>query len=85
MEEVTRYVLFKTHQTSDCPIKREDLTGIITNNYRQHVLPTIAMPTIAINEAKERLISTFSYEMRDLQRTRTPATHSGRPAHPQSK
>jgi melanoma-associated antigen len=74
---VTRYVLFKTHQSSDCPIKREDLTRIITNNYRRHVLPMIA-----INEAKERLIDTFSYEMRDLQRTRTPATHSGRPAHP---
>lgn len=76
--EVMRYVLFKTHQSSDCPIKREELTGIITKNYRQR-----ALPTLVINEAKERLAATFGYEMRELQRTRAPAKRSGRPAQPQ--
>jgi hypothetical protein len=78
--EVMRYVLFKTHQSSDCPIKREELTGIITKNYRQR-----ALPTLVINEAKERLAATFGYEMRELQRTRAPAKRSGRPAQPQCK
>ncbi|ONM51375.1 hypothetical protein ZEAMMB73_Zm00001d018804 [Zea mays] len=78
--EVMRYVLFKTHQSSDCPIKREELTGIITKNYRQR-----ALPTLVINEAKERLAATFGYEMRELQRTRAPATRSGRPAQRQCK
>ncbi|WVZ61884.1 hypothetical protein U9M48_011692 [Paspalum notatum var. saurae] len=72
--EVMRYVLFKTHQTSGCPIKREELTGIVTKNYRQR-----ALPTLVINEARERLKATFGYEMRELQRTRAPATRSGRP------
>ncbi|TVU41376.1 hypothetical protein EJB05_14884 [Eragrostis curvula] len=71
--EVMRYVLFKTHQTSDCPIKREELTGIITKNYRQR-----ALPALVINEARERIAATFGYEMRELQRTRAPSTRSGR-------
>jgi hypothetical protein len=78
--EVMRYVLFKTHQNSDCPIKREELTRIVTKNYCQRVLPTLV-----INEAKDRLAATFGYEMRELQRTRAPATRSGRPSQPQSK
>ena len=45
--EVMRYVLFKTHQNSDCPIKREELTGIVTKNYRQR-----ALPTLVINETR---------------------------------
>ncbi|GJN24517.1 hypothetical protein PR202_gb12261 [Eleusine coracana subsp. coracana] len=73
--EVTRYVLFKSHQTSGCPIKREELTGIITKNYRQR-----ALPTLVINEARDRLATTFGYEMRELQRTRAPTTRSGRPS-----
>ncbi|KXG30784.1 hypothetical protein SORBI_3004G241600 [Sorghum bicolor] len=76
--EVMRYVLFKTHQNSDCPIKREELTGIVTKNYRQR-----ALPTLVINEAKDRLAATFGYEMRELQRTRAPATRSGRPSQSQ--
>ncbi|KAJ1287757.1 hypothetical protein BS78_02G034800 [Paspalum vaginatum] len=72
--EVMRYVLFKTHQTSGCPIKREELTGIVTKNYRQR-----ALPTLVINEAGERLKATFGYEMRELQRTGAPSTRSGRP------
>ena len=72
--EVMRYMLFKTHQNSDCPIKREELTGIVTKNYRQR-----ALPTLVINEAKDRLAATFGYEMKELQRTRAPATRSGRP------
>jgi hypothetical protein len=78
--EVMRYVLFKSHQTSGCPIKREELTGIITRNYRQRVLPTLV-----INEARDRLAATFGYEMRELQRTRAPSTRSGRSTQPQRK
>ncbi|CAN6245713.1 unnamed protein product [Urochloa humidicola] len=76
--EVMRYMLFKTHQNSGCPIKREELTGIITKNYRQR-----ALPTLVINEARDRLSATFGYEMRELQRTRAPSTRAGRPSQPQ--
>jgi hypothetical protein len=78
--EVMRYVLFKTHQTSGCPIKREELTGIVTKNYRQR-----ALPALVINEARDRLAATFGYEMRELQRTRAPSTRSGRASQPQRK
>ncbi|KAM1092275.1 hypothetical protein ACFX19_019885 [Malus domestica] len=44
--EVIRYVLFKTHHSSGCPIKREDLTQLLTKNYHQRNLPTFI-----INEA----------------------------------
>ncbi|KAF8714094.1 hypothetical protein HU200_028095 [Digitaria exilis] len=73
--EVMRYMLFKTHQTSGCPIKREELTGIVTKNYRQR-----ALPTLVIKEARDRLAATFGYEMRELQRSRAPSTRSGRPS-----
>ncbi|CAN6236865.1 unnamed protein product [Urochloa humidicola] len=76
--EVMRYMLFRTHQTSGCPIKREELTGIITKNYRQR-----ALPTLVINEARDRLVATFGYEMREVQRTRAPSTRAGRPSQPQ--
>jgi hypothetical protein len=68
-----RYALFKTHQTSGCPIKREELTQIITKNYRQR-----ALPALVIKEAGDRLAATFGYEMRELQRTRAPSNRSGR-------
>ncbi|CAL5024497.1 unnamed protein product [Urochloa decumbens] len=76
--EVMRYMLFRTHQTSGCPIKREQLTGIITNNYRQR-----ALPTLFINEARDRLVATFGYEMRQVQRTHATSTRAGRPSQPQ--
>ncbi|XP_020238509.1 melanoma-associated antigen 2 isoform X2 [Cajanus cajan] len=62
--EVIRYMLFKTHQNSGCPIKREELTQLVTKNYHQRNLPTFV-----INEAKDKLSSVFGYEMRELQRT----------------
>uniref|UniRef100_A0A453BMR8 MAGE domain-containing protein n=1 Tax=Aegilops tauschii subsp. strangulata TaxID=200361 RepID=A0A453BMR8_AEGTS len=73
--EVMRYALFKTHQNSGCPIKREELTQIITKNYRQR-----ALPALVIKEAGDRLAATFGYEMRELQRTRATSTRSGRPS-----
>ncbi|KAG2631675.1 hypothetical protein PVAP13_2NG040200 [Panicum virgatum] len=78
VNDVMRYVLFKTHQASGCPIKREELTGIITKNYRQR-----GLPTLIINEARDRLAATFGYEMRELQRTRAPSTRFGRASEPQ--
>lgn len=64
--EVIRYILFKSEQNSGCPIKRDELTQLITGkNYRQRNLPAFV-----INEAKAKLSSIFGYEMRELQRSR---------------
>lgn len=71
--EVIRYVLFKSYQTSGCPIKREDLTQIVTKNYRQR-----ALPALVINEAREKMSSIFGYEMKELQRTRSTSNRQGR-------
>ncbi|KAL3537012.1 hypothetical protein ACH5RR_000378 [Cinchona calisaya] len=72
--EVTRYILFKTEQSNGCPIKREELTQIITKkNYRQKNLPTFV-----INEAKSKLSSIFGYELRELQRSRPSSATQGR-------
>lgn len=76
--EVIRNVLFKTHQSSGCPIKREDLTQVITKNYRQR-----SLPALVINEAKDKLSSIFGYEMKELQRTR-PSTNKQNRASQQS-
>ncbi|RHN73126.1 putative MAGE domain-containing protein [Medicago truncatula] len=62
--EVIRYMLFKTHQNSGCPIKRDELTQLITKNYHQRNLPTFV-----INEAKDKLAAVFGYEMRELSRS----------------
>ncbi|GMH05127.1 hypothetical protein Nepgr_006967 [Nepenthes gracilis] len=70
--EVIRYVVFKTHQSSGCPIKRDELSQIVTKNYRQR-----ALPALVINEAKEKLASIFGYEMKEIQRSRpSSANHS---------
>uniref|UniRef100_A0A5B6Z7A1 Putative melanoma-associated antigen 8 isoform X2 n=1 Tax=Davidia involucrata TaxID=16924 RepID=A0A5B6Z7A1_DAVIN len=71
--EVIRYVLFKTHQNAGCPIKRDELTQLITKNYRQR-----ALPAFVINEARAKLSSIFGYEMRELQRSRPSSTNQGR-------
>ncbi|KAK1262157.1 hypothetical protein QJS04_geneDACA008749 [Acorus gramineus] len=71
--EVIRHVLFKTYQSSGCPIKREDLTQLITKNYRQYTLPSLIL-----NDAKEKLLSIFGYEMKELQRSRASSTKQAR-------
>ncbi|KAJ0988411.1 hypothetical protein J5N97_006767 [Dioscorea zingiberensis] len=71
--EVIRYVLFKTHQSAGCPIKRDELTQLITKNYRQW-----SLPALIINEATEKLSSIFGYEMRELQRSRSSSNKQGR-------
>ncbi|KAK6940161.1 MAGE homology domain [Dillenia turbinata] len=63
--EVVRYVLFKSQQTSGCPIRREDLTHLITVNYSQR-----GLPAYVINEAQKKLSSIFGYELRELQKPR---------------
>lgn len=70
--EVIRYVLFKTQQNSGCPIKRDELTQLVTKNHRQR-----ALPGYVINVAREKLLNTFGYEMRELQRSRS-STNQGR-------
>ncbi|XP_042492955.1 non-structural maintenance of chromosomes element 3 homolog [Macadamia integrifolia] len=69
--EVIRYVLFKNFQSSGCPIKRDELTQLVTKNYRQR-----GLPSLVINEAREKLSSIFGYEMKELQRAR-PSTNQG--------
>lgn len=69
--EVVRYVLFKSHQSSGCPIKREELTQIVTRNYSPR-----ALPALIINEAKEKLAHIFGYELKELQRSRSTNTRS---------
>ncbi|KAL3615549.1 hypothetical protein CASFOL_041210 [Castilleja foliolosa] len=65
--DVVRYILFKSEQNGGCPIKRDELTQLITGKgYRQRNLPAYV-----INEAKSKLSSIFGYEMRELQRTRS--------------
>ncbi|KAK8649113.1 hypothetical protein V6N13_129849 [Hibiscus sabdariffa] len=71
--EVIRYILFKTHQNSGCPIKREELSQLVTKNYRHRLLPAYI-----INQAKEKLSSTFGYELRELQRSRPSSTNQSR-------
>ncbi|KAL0339308.1 UNVERIFIED_CONTAM: hypothetical protein Sangu_1452900 [Sesamum angustifolium] len=64
--EMIRYILFKTEQNSGCPIRREELTQLITGKgYKQRNLPAFV-----INEAKSKLSSIFGYEMKELQRSR---------------
>ncbi|KAF3331188.1 melanoma-associated antigen 1 isoform X2 [Carex littledalei] len=63
--EVIRYVLFKTHQSSGCPIRREELTQIVTKNYHQR-----SLPTLVINEARGKLSSIFGFDMKELNRMR---------------
>ncbi|KAJ1702600.1 hypothetical protein LUZ63_002379 [Rhynchospora breviuscula] len=70
--EVIRYVLFKTHQSSGCPIRREELTQIVTKNYHQR-----SLPSLVINEAREKLSSIFGFDMKELNRMRPS---SNRPA-----
>jgi len=69
---VIRYVLFKTQQNSGCPIKRDELTQLVTKNYRQR-----ALAASVINVAREKLSSIFGYELRELQRSR-PLANQGR-------
>ncbi|CAN8289980.1 unnamed protein product [Cochlearia groenlandica] len=71
VSEVIRFLLFKTHQTSSCPIKREDLTQIVTKNYRQRNLATHV-----INEAKSKLSNVFGYDLKELQRSSKPSSSS---------
>lgn len=67
--EVIRYILFRTEQNSGCPIRREELTQLVSGKgYRARNLPAYI-----IDEAKSKLSSIFGYEMRELQRSRPSA------------
>lgn len=80
VSEVIRFTLFKSHQNSGCPIKREDLTQIVTKNYRQRNLATYV-----INEAKTKLSSVFGYDLKELQRSRTSSNAQTRLPQSQSE
>lgn len=71
--EVIRYILFKMEQSNGCPIKRDELTQIITRkNYKQRNLPSFI-----IDEAKRKLSSIFGYELRGLNRSRGSSANPG--------
>ena len=72
-------MLFKNHQNSGSPIKRDELTQIVTKNYRHRNLPAVV-----IDEAKQKLTSIFGFEMRGLQRARPSSTNQGRVSSQQS-
>ncbi|KAK9742611.1 hypothetical protein RND81_03G185600 [Saponaria officinalis] len=71
--DVVRYILFKTHQSAGCPIKRDELTLIVTKNYRQR-----ALPAAVIDKAKEKLAGVFGYELKELQRARSTSKNQSR-------
>lgn len=69
VSEVIRYVLFRTHQGNGCPVKREELTKLITKSYQHR-----SLPALIINQAREKFSNIFGYEMKELQRSR-PSTN----------
>ncbi|XP_057865976.2 uncharacterized protein LOC131073519 [Cryptomeria japonica] len=64
--EMMRFMLFKNHQHPGVPVRREELTQIVTKNYRQRNLPNLV-----INQAQKKFASIFGYEMKELQRSRS--------------
>lgn len=38
--EVVRFMLFKSHKQPNVPVKRDELTQLITENYKQRNLPS---------------------------------------------
>ncbi|XVF36706.1 hypothetical protein REPUB_Repub19eG0081100 [Reevesia pubescens] len=71
--EVIRYFLFKAHQNSGCPIKREELSQLVSKNYPHRLLPAYV-----INEAKDKLSKILGYALRELQRSRPSSTNQAR-------
>ncbi|KAI3741193.1 hypothetical protein L1987_58860 [Smallanthus sonchifolius] len=71
--EVIRYILFKTHQNSGCPIKRDELTQLITKNYHNR-----SLPSLVLNKATTKLSTIFGYDMKELQRVRPSSTNQAR-------
>lgn len=71
--EVIRYVLFKSHQNSGCPIKRDELTQVVTKNY-----PNRSLPAFVLNKAFDKLSTIFGYDVKELQRVRPSSTNQAR-------
>ncbi|PWA68946.1 MAGE protein [Artemisia annua] len=71
--EVIRYVLFKSHQNSGCPIKRDELTQLVTKNY-----PNRSLPAFVLNKAFDKLSTIFGYDVKELQRVRPSSTNQAR-------
>ncbi|KAI7742073.1 hypothetical protein M8C21_030079 [Ambrosia artemisiifolia] len=71
--EVIRYILFKTHQNSGCPIKRDELTQLITKNYHNR-----SLPALVLSKATSKLSTVFGYDMKELQRARPSSTNQAR-------
>ncbi|KAI3711264.1 hypothetical protein L2E82_41230 [Cichorium intybus] len=71
--EVIRYILFKTHQNSGCPIKRDELTQLITKNYPQR-----SLPAVVLNKATTKLSTIFGYNMKELSRSRPSSNNQAR-------
>ncbi|KAH9539347.1 hypothetical protein CY35_15G053400 [Sphagnum magellanicum] len=61
--EVVRYMLFKAHKQPDVPVKREELTRLVTDNH-----PNRSYPGVVISNAQEKLKSIFGLEMVEIHR-----------------
>ncbi|CAN6449284.1 unnamed protein product [Victoria cruziana] len=77
VSEMVRYILFKNHQNFGAPIKREELTCLVTKNYHQR-----SLPSFVINEAREKLSYIFGYELREIQRVRPSSNSNNRSSQP---
>ncbi|KAL4562869.1 hypothetical protein LXL04_026900 [Taraxacum kok-saghyz] len=71
--EVIRYILFKSHHNSGCPIKRDELTQLITKNYPQR-----SLPSIVLQKATTKLSTIFGYNLKELQRARPSSNNQTR-------
>jgi len=71
--EMMRCMLFKIHQHPGVPVRREELTQLVTKNYRQRNLPAVV-----ITQAQKKFASIFGYEMKELQRSRPSKSNNVR-------
>lgn len=71
--EMMRYMLFKLHQHPGVPVKREELSQLVTKNYRQRNLPAVV-----ITQAQKKFATIFGYEMKELQRSRPTKSNNVR-------
>eukprot|EP00249_Psilotum_nudum_P010286 c22451_g1_i1 orf=348-974(-) len=60
-----RYMLFKNYQQPGVPVRREELTQLITKNYKAKNLPNTV-----IQKAQLKFARIFGYEMREIIRLR---------------
>eukprot|EP00250_Pteridium_aquilinum_P006443 c16371_g1_i1 orf=207-995(+) len=77
--DVMRHMLFKNHQQFGVPVRREELTQLITKTYK-----TRNLPNYVIQKAQEKFRTILGIDMRELIRARqsknTKTSHSSQGA-----